>query len=364
MDKLNITIIGGGVVGLAIAACLSKDNHDVALLESHPSVGQETSSRNSEVIHAGIYYPPGSLKAKTCTAGARLLYDYCQEHSVPHKRTGKLIVATAPDEIPALHALYDNARSNGVEGLSMLEGPDIRKLEPRVTAIAAIHSSGTGILNVHTLMDRLYQQSLDLGVTFGFNSKVTTIDRDADGYVVGIDDYRFHSRVLINSAGLYSDKVAALPGIDVAAAGYALEYSKGSYFSYAGESPVSMLVYPLPSADKAGLGLHATPDLNGRLRFGPDAETVSSIEFKVDASKGDVFFESASKYISGLDRDAFSPDMAGVRPVLKGGGRDFIIREESGRGFGGFINLIGIESPGLTASLSIAEHVKALITDL
>ncbi len=363
MDKLNITIIGGGVVGLAMAACLSKDNHDIALLESHPKHGQETSSRNSEVIHAGIYYPPGSLKAKTCTSGARLLYDYCQEHSVPHKRTGKLIVATAPDELPALEALYDNARSNGVEGLNMLEGPDIRKLEPRVTALAAIHSPGTGILDVHALMDRLYQQSLDSGVTFGFNSKVTAIAPDAEGYVVGVDDYRFHSRVVINSAGLCSDKVAALCGIDVDEAGYALEYWKGSYFSYAGKSPVSMLVYPMPSADKAGLGVHATPDLNGRLRFGPDAEPVSSIEFKVDASKRDTFFESASKYISSLDRDAFSPDMAGVRPVLKGGGHDFIIREESGRGLRGFINLIGIESPGLTASLSIAEHVKTLVAE-
>ncbi|KKM94471.1 hypothetical protein LCGC14_1198120, partial [marine sediment metagenome] len=218
--------------------------------ESHPSHGRETSSRNSEVIHAGIYYVPGSLKAKTCTSGAHLLYGYCQEHSVPHKRTGKLIVATAPDELPALEALYDNARANGVEGLKMLEGPDIRKLEPRVTAIAAIHCPGTGILNVHTLMDRLYQQALDSGVTFGFNSKVTAISPDAEGYVVGMDEYRFHSKVVINSAGLCSDTVAAMCGIDVDEAGFEKEMEQHQETSRAGGEKFKIeQIVGLPATD-------------------------------------------------------------------------------------------------------------------
>lgn len=367
MDEVKITIIGAGVVGLAIAAELSREYENIVVLEKHEKFGQETSSRHSEVIHSGIYYPPGSLKAKLCVEGASLLYEYCEKHSIPHSRLGKLIVASNESEVTDLRELYETGIQNGAKGLTLIEKDEINKMEPNVNAVAAIYSPNTGIVDSHSLMSHLHGVAKSSGVLFSFNTEVDSIEKQKNGYVIGIKDngYKFVSSVVINSAGLSADRIAAMAGIDIDKAGYRLSHCKGSYFSYAGKSPVKMLVYPVPHKDLSGLGIHATLDLGDRLRFGPDTEYVDAIDYKVDAGKRDIFHESVNNYIEGLDKEDLNPDMAGIRPKIKGDGiKDFVIKHEIDRGMAGFINLTGIESPGLTASLSIAKYVKNIINSL
>jgi len=364
MDKVKITIIGAGVVGLAIAAELSREYDDIVVLEKHEKFGQETSSRHSEVIHSGIYYPPNSLKAKLCVEGARLLYEYCEKHSIPHSKLGKLIVASDESEVTALQELYETGIQNGVKGLTLIGKDEINKMEPNVNAVAAIYSPNTGIIDSHSLMSHLHRVANASGVLFSFNTEADFIEKQKNGYVIGIknNNYKFASSLIINSAGLSADRIAAMAGIDIDKAGYRLSHCKGSYFSYSRKSPVKMLVYPVPHKDLSGLGIHATLDLSGRLRFGPDAEYVDAIDYKVDAGKRDVFYESVKKNIGGLDKEALNPDMAGIRSKIKGESiKDFVIKHEVSKGMEGFINLIGIESPGLTASLSIAKYVKNMI---
>ncbi len=364
MDEVKITIIGAGVVGLAIAAELSREYNDIVVLERHDKFGQETSSRNSEVIHSGIYYPPNSLKATLCVKGAQLLYKYCEKYSIPHSKLGKLIVATNESELTDLQELYDTGILNGVEGLALIEKNEINEMDPNVNAIAALYSPNTGIIDSHSLMSRLYRFANASGVLFSFNTEVNLIEKQENAYVIGIknDDYKFISSVVINSAGLSADYVAGLAGIDIDRADYRLSYYKGSYFSYARKSPIKMLVYPVPHKDLTGLGIHATLDLGGRLRFGPDSEHVDFIDYKVDSNKIGIFYESVKKIIKGVDKEAFVPEMSGIRPKIRGEGiKDFVIKDEIDRGMGGFINLIGIESPGLTASLSVAKYVKNIL---
>ena len=390
MDKIKITIIGAGVVGLAIAAELSQEYSDIIVLEKHEKFGQETSSRHSEVIHSGIYYPPGSLKAELCIEGASLLYEYCEKHSIPHSRQGKLIVASNESEVADLQELYETGIQNGAKGLTLIEKSEVNKMEPNVNAVAAIYSPNTGIVDSHSLMSHLHGIAKSSGVLFSFNTEVDSIEKQKNGYVIGTRErkrgslgdmtqfspiksgsctrnvknngYKFVSSLIINSAGLYADHIAAMAGIDIDKAGYRLSHCKGSYFSYARKSPVKMLVYPVPHKDLSGLGIHATLDLGGRLRFGPDTEYVNAIDYEVDAGKRDFFYESAKNYIKGLDKEALNPDMAGIRPRITGDGiKDFVIKHEIDRGMTGFINLTGIESPGLTASLSIAKYVKTIV---
>lgn len=367
MDTVDITIIGAGVIGLAIAAELAGDGGDIVVLEHHDAFGRETSSRNSEVIHSGIYYPPGSLKASLCVEGAALLYQRCRDAGIPHARLGKYIVATEEGERGCLESLFSTALNNGVDDVVMRDGRDVRSDEPAVRCVTAIFSPSTGIVDSHSLMADLYHRASAGGVLFSFNSTLSSIEKTGDGYILGIDEenYRFHSSVVINAAGLQSDRVAALAGMDVDNAGYRLRYCKGSYFSYEKPSPVRRLVYPVPHTDLMGLGVHATLDLKGRLRFGPDAEYVDEIDYRVDAGRRDAFFDGASRIISGLDREAFIPDMAGVRPKIAGEGtKDFVIRHEADRGLEGFINLVGMESPGLTACLSVARLVSRLVKEV
>lgn len=366
MDEATITIIGGGVVGLAVAAELSQHYDSIVLLERHDKFGQETSSRNSEVIHAGIYYPPRSLKASLCVEGAEILYRCCEEHGIPHRRIGKLIGATEPSELLELEEMLRRGTDNGVRSLTLIDKQEIAQKEPGTNLLCALYSPNTGIIDSHSLMSHLYGAANVAGVVCSFNSEVNVLERRNGTYLVGLkgEDYSFLSRVVVNCAGLAADSVAQLAGIDVDEAGYRLQYSKGSYFSYGKKSPVRMLVYPVPHKDLAGLGVHATLDLGGRLRFGPDAEYVERIDYRVDPGKRDAFYESASRIIRGLDREAFVPDMAGIRPKIKGEGiKDFVIRHEVDRGLDGLINLIGIESPGLTASLAIARYVRDLVRD-
>ncbi|HLB24954.1 MAG TPA: NAD(P)/FAD-dependent oxidoreductase, partial [Nitrospirota bacterium] len=335
--------------------------------ERRETFGRETSSRNSEVIHSGIYYPAGSLKAALCVEGARLLYRFCEENSVPFKRLGKLIVASDEDEMPALEALYGNGGLNGVQGLEMMGKADVARMEPNVTAHSAIYSPRTGIFDTHGYMSVLYASASASGALFAFGGELRGIRKEDGGYVLSVGDegYSFFSRAVVNSAGLASDKVAGMAGVDVDAAGYRLAYCKGSYFSYSARPPVKMLVYPVPHEGLTGLGVHATPDMAGRLRFGPDVEYVDELDYRVDPEKSDVFHDGARKIIKGLEKAAFMPDMAGIRPKIKGEGfKDFVIRHEADRGFQGLINLIGIESPGLTASLAIAGHVGKIVSGI
>jgi L-2-hydroxyglutarate oxidase LhgO len=369
MEDVKITVIGAGVVGLAVAAELSTRYDNIVVLERHDTFGQETSSRNSEVIHSGIYYPEDSLKARLCVDGAGQLYEICEMYSIPHKKLGKLIVATEELELKTLEELHKKGQKNNVKGLVILDKNDVNRMEPNATAVAALYSPDTGIVDSHSLMKHFYNRAEDNGVIFAFNSEVNRLDKKKYGFVVGIqqDGYQFMSKMVINSAGLSSDYVAKLTGIDIQKSGYELKYCKGSYFSYAKPSPVKMLIYPVPHEELAGLGVHATLDLGGRLRFGPDAEYIETIDYKVDANKKESFYQGASKIISGLDSESFLPEMAGIRPKLQGPGekaRDFVIKEESDKGLPGLINLIGIESPGLTAAPAIARMVSVMVSAL
>jgi L-2-hydroxyglutarate oxidase LhgO len=362
MDEVTVTIIGAGVVGLAIAAELSKKISDIIVLEKHDSFGRETSSRNSEVIHSGIYYPKDSLKAKLCIEGAELLYQLCERYSVPFKKTGKCIIACDQSEFGSLQKLFNNGKSNGVKNIALIDKGKLEDLKIPVHGIAAIYLPSTGIIDSHALMNHLARFAEEHNVTIAYNSKVSSIISSSHGFQIHIeqDDYTFNSRVLINAAGLSADSVAALAGINMEKNPYKLHYCKGSYFAYTKKYRMPILIYPVPEKELTGLGVHATVDLGGRVRFGPDTEYVDVIDYQVDESKRDSFFYSASKMFPGLEKSAFQPDFAGIRPKLSGPRetvRDFVIVDEAKNGLPGLIDCIGIESPGLTASLAIARMV-------
>lgn len=362
MVSFKITIVGAGVVGLAIAYSLSHYFNDILVIDKEPSFGRETSSRNSEVIHGGIYYPHGSLKARLCVKGRRLLYEFCDKYSIPYKKLGKLIVGKEEEENHLIE-LYHRGLKNDVEGLELIDQRDIKRLEPNVKGYIAIHSKETGIIDSHSFMKRLYLLAKEKGVFFAFSKELISLEREKNSYLIEIKDgERILSNLVINSAGLYADKVAEKIGIAIDKEDYRIKYCKGDYFYYAKPSLVNRLIYPLPHTDLKGLGVHVTLDLAGRMKFGPSAYFVDEIDYKVDESSREYFFESASKLISGLEKEFLYPDMAGIRPKLAGEGiRDFIIKEESDKGLEGLINLIGIESPGLTSSLAIGEYVKNIL---
>ncbi len=365
MDKVEITIIGAGVIGLAIAAELSAKYDNIVVLEKHDSFGQGISSRNSEVIHSGIYYPEASLKARLCVEGAEGLYKLCERYSIPHKKLGKLIIATDQIEINTIEEFFEKGKNNNIKNLRLLDKQSVNKIEPNNNAVAAIYSPNTGIIDSHSLMKHFYNMAKDRGVLFAYNSEVILVNKQNKEFLVGIkqEDYHFKSKVVVNCAGLSADYIAGLAGIDIDDADYRLKYCKGSYFFYAKKSPVKMLIYPVPQKELIGLGVHATLDLGGRLRFGPDIEYVNAIDYNVNSNKKNIFYAGASKIIPGLEKMAFVPDMAGIRPKLQGHReetRDFVINEETDKGLPGLINLIGIESPGLTASPAIAKYVRDL----
>ena len=364
----QVTVIGAGVVGLAIAAELA--NHrksSIVVLEAAESFGQGTSSRNSEIVHAGIYYTPGSLKAELCIEGADRLYDFCDKHDVPNRVTGKLIVASKPSEEAALDELLARAQQNGAREVHLLSAREVAALEPAVRGSGALYSPRTGIVNSHEFMRRLAERVQASEAILLYRSPVVGLEKTPFGYEVAVggpQPYRFISQLVINAAGLMSDHVAAMAGFDVDSLDYRLRFCKGSYFKYTARSPVKRPVYPLPNRHLTGLGVHATLDLEGHLRFGPDVEflpehlSAEELNYDVDMSKADDFFESANGLIAGLEREHFVPDFSGVRPKLRGESiRDFVIRHEADRGWTGFFNLIGIESPGLTASLAIASRI-------
>jgi L-2-hydroxyglutarate oxidase LhgO len=369
MERVDILIVGAGLVGLAVARELSGAGKEVVVVERNISFGQETSSRNSEVIHGGMYYPAGSLKAKLCVEGRRLIYGLCAQHSIAHRKTGKLIVATDKSEIAALEGLLRQGQVNGVEGLSFIEGIGINRLEPKVRGMAALYSRETGIIDSHRFMEYLLASAKEKGATISYGSEVTGIERDKEGYGVKVrnagEEVELTASVVVNSAGLDSDNVAGLAGIDVFKEKYDLHYCKGQYFRVSPEKSrlISRLVYPVPKPAAGGLGIHATPDLAGSVRLGPDDSYLAGREkdYSVDEKRKAEFCRSVSRFIPCLEEGDLTADTSGIRPKLQeegGGFRDFVIRDEADKDLAGFINLIGIESPGLTASLAISALVK------
>ncbi|HDR68360.1 MAG TPA: NAD(P)/FAD-dependent oxidoreductase, partial [Bacteroidaceae bacterium] len=356
MDKAEITIIGAGVVGLAIGAELARQGQQVVVLEKNLRYGQEASSRNSEVIHAGLYYPTDSLKARLCVRGNRLLYELCRKNNINFRNTEKLVVARNHEEINELQRLRLLGESNDAGRLVILDKNDLKTIEPGIKGHAALLSTTTGIIDSHGLMAYFIKLIENNGGTIVYDSEVSAIDRIQGGYILHLskDTYNFFSRLVINSAGLHSDHIAKMVGIDIDKCGYCLSFCKGEYFSLQKKLNVSRLIYGVPCQD--GLGIHLVINLGGGLRFGPSHFYVDKIDYIVDPAHKEEFYSMCHDYFDGIEKEDLLPDTSGIRARLsqeKNGFRDFIIQDESDRGFPGFINLIGIESPGLTAAPSI-----------
>jgi len=363
MEQIDCLVIGAGVVGLAVARELALAGREVIVLEAADAIGTGTSSRNSEVIHAGIYYPAGSLKAEACVRGKRMLYDYCESHGVPHKRLGKLIVAASADQIATLHSLKAKAEANGVMDLAFLSRAEALALEPNLDVAAALLSPSSGVIDSHSYMLALQGDAEAAGAMIAFETPViggrvtsNRIEIDAGG----VNPMSLSARLVVNSAGLHCVDVAHLIQGIPEATKPKLYYAKGNYFGLTGKPPFSRLIYPVPEA--AGLGVHITIDMGGRARFGPDVEWVDGLEYAVDPARAEPFYAAVRRYWPGLADGALFPDYAGIRPKLQtptGEAADFVIQGPTVHGIPGLINLYGIESPGLTASLALAERVGA-----
>jgi len=369
MADFGVAVVGAGVVGLAVAARLSARGDDVLVLERRERHGTETSSRNSEVIHGGMYYPTGSLKARLCVEGNRRLYEYCARHDVPHRRTGKLIVGAEAGDDAALDALLVRGRANGVE-MERLDGAAVHRLEPHVRASGGLLSPNTGIVSAHGLMDALLAEARGHGAVLQARTTLVALERAGADWSLtlrgGQGEEAVSAERVVNAAGLESDTVAALAGIDVDAAGYRLHYCKGSYFSVPPRLArlVSRLVYPVPGP--VSLGTHAVIGLDGRVRFGPDAEYLPDrrLDYAIDEGKRRTFAPAVQRLVPEITEDDLTPDLSGIRAKLQGPGqgfRDFVVAEEGARGCPGLVSLIGIDSPGLTSSLAIAAEVERLL---
>jgi len=369
--EVNVTLIGAGVIGLAIACELAQQEREVFVFEKNHSFGLETSSRNSEVIHTGIYYPEDSFKTKLCVEGKSLLYKLCDRHGIAYKKLGKIIVAVNENEITQLEKLYEQGRKNGVADLILLSRTELEKLEPNIEARAGLLSPSSGILDSHSLLKFFYGQARERGAEFVFDTEVVGIEWMGAKYRVEIRDREgistFVSRIVINAAGLNSDRIAQLAGIDIAKAGYRLYYCKGEYFSLSSKyrNVVNRLIYPTP--EQAGHGIHVTVGLNGRVRLGPNARYVEKVDYRVDETQKEAFYSSVRRFLPYIELEDLAPEFAGIRPKLQAPDevfQDFVIAHEEKTGFPGLINLIGIESPGLTASLAVARYVGRMAKEL
>ncbi|MCM8806689.1 MAG: NAD(P)/FAD-dependent oxidoreductase [Candidatus Omnitrophica bacterium] len=365
MEKdFDVIVIGAGIIGLSVSYELSK-KYSVGLIEKNRKYGLETSSRNSEVIHSGIHYPPKSLKAKLCVEGNELLYEFLKENNIIHKKTGKLTVAVEKEEVKEIERLYKQGIQNGVPEMRIIERNEIKKICPDIDGICALYTGSTGILNVHYLMDCLYEKFLNNGGIAGFDEKVINIERKNALYLVETEKGKYYSEVVINCAGLYAEEISRKLGFN-----YNVFWAKGDYFTISKRFNIPLLVYPVPM--KEGLGIHLTPRFDGVLRAGPDVEYVkknyppypnekeNSI-FKPDENKKFFFYESIKKLLPKIDIEDLVPESYGIRPKLQKKGeefKDFVIKKE----IDGFINLIGIDSPGLTCCLSIARFIGTLLT--
>ncbi len=364
MERVDCVVIGAGVVGLACARALALAGREVIVLEEADAIGTETSSRNSEVIHAGIYYAPASAKAALCVEGKALLYRYCAERGVAHRRCGKLIVATEQEQIATLHKIQAQAAANGVHDLRLLTADEAKAMEPALRCVAALHSPSTGIIDSHGLMLAYLGEAEDHGAMRALQSPVTGGEIEANGIALdvgGAEPMRILARTVVNSAGLMAQRIAA------ALRGFPRHkippcyYAKGNYYSLSSRSPFTHLIYPVPEA--AGLGVHLTLDLAGQARFGPDVEWIAEIDYDVDLRRADGFYRAIRDYWPGLKDGQLAPGYAGIRPKLSGPDEpasDFLIQGPREHGVDGLVNLFGIESPGLTASLALAKHVARI----
>ncbi|MCM8766553.1 MAG: NAD(P)/FAD-dependent oxidoreductase [Candidatus Omnitrophica bacterium] len=365
MEKdFEVLVIGAGVVGLSIAYELSK-KYLVGLIEKNKKYGLETSSRNSEVIHSGIHYPTGSLKAKLCVQGNELLYEFLKENNILHKKTGKLTVAVEQKEVEEIERLYKQGIENGVPDIKIIEKNEIKKLASKIEGICALYTGSTGILNVHYLMDCLYEKFINNGGIAGLDEKVINIEKKNGLYLIETEKDKYYSEVVINSAGLYAEEISNKLGFK-----YDIYWAKGDYFTISKKVDIPLLIYPVPM--KEGLGIHLTPRFDGFLRAGPDIEYVQKVYppyhnqkensiFKVDEKKKEFFYKQIRKFLPNIEIEDLIPESYGIRPKLQKkeeSFKDFVIKEE----ISGFINLIGIDSPGLTCCLSIAKYVKNLIS--
>ena len=360
----DCVVVGAGVIGLAIGRALARAGRETLILESHDGLGAEISSRNSEVIHAGLYYPRGSLKARTCVRGRALLYAYCEQAGVAYRRCGKLIVATDDSQLEHLEIIQAAALQNGVEDVEMLSGREARNIEPALVCAGALRSPSTGIVDSHGLMLALLADAEHFGATCVFRSPVSGIRVRERAILMRCDSdgVEIRARWLVNSAGLnavsLAREISGFP-LDHVPQSY---FAKGSYFSLVGTTPFKQLVYPLP--EPGGLGVHLTLDMAGRARFGPDVQWTDTINYDVDQGRSAGFYAAIRKYWPGLPADSLQPAYAGIRPKISGPGEtpaDFRIDGPAQHGIRGIINLFGIESPGLTASLAIAELVAEMI---
>ncbi len=360
--EVDCVVIGAGVIGLACARRVAEAGCEVLILESEGEIGSGISARNSEVIHAGIYYPTGSLKARLCVAGRNRLYTYCVEHGVTARRVGKLVVATSAEQIPGLHALMEQARANGVDDLVAISADEACRMEPELTCVAAFHSPSTGIIDTHGLMLSLLGEAEARGAALARHAPVERGWIEDDGRITlavgGTDPMRVTTRFLVNAAGLGAQAIARTLDVYPADKIPPLHYAKGNYFSLGGRSPFSRLIYPMPEA--AGLGVHLTLDLAGQARFGPDVEWVQGLNYDVDPRRGDAFYAAIRTYWPGLRDGALQPAYAGIRPKIQAPdspAADFRIDGPEVHGLPGQVHLYGIESPGLTSCLAIADEV-------
>jgi L-2-hydroxyglutarate oxidase LhgO len=364
VDQVDCVVIGAGVVGLAVARALALQGREVMVLESQDGIGTGTSSRNSEVIHAGIYYPPGSLKAQLCVRGRALLYAYCAQRGVGHSRCGKLIVATSSAQVAQLEGIRAKAAANGVCDLVLLSREEALAMEPNLSCVAALHSPGTGIVDSHALMLALQGDLENAGGMVVLNSPLLHAVCSPYGIeLTAVDGTRLLARTVVNAAGLLAPQLASrFEGLAAQHVPRAY-FAKGNYFTLSGRSPFGRLIYPVPEV--AGLGVHLTIDLGGQAKFGPDVQWVDSPDdLVVDARRGEAFYAQVRKYWPGLPDGALVPGYSGIRPKVSGpseAAADFIIQGPAVHGVAGLVNLFGIESPGLTSSLAIGEMVAQLL---
>jgi L-2-hydroxyglutarate oxidase LhgO len=361
VEKLDAVVVGAGVVGLAVARALALAGREVVILEAEDAIGTHTSSRNSEVIHAGIYYPQDSLKAEACVAGRQLLYEYCRTHGVPHRRCGKLIVATDRAQIPELKKIQEKAHANGATDVVEIPAQEALAMEPELRCVAALHSPSTGIIDSHALMLSYLGEAESRGAMLALKSFLVGGEVASDGIVLhvgGAEAMTVKASLVVNSAGLRAPSVAkSLAGYPAALAPREL-YAKGNYYSLNRKNPFTRLVYPVP--EPGGLGVHVTLDLAGQARFGPDVEWVERVSYEVDPGRAARFYAAIRRYWPGLPDDSLAPGYAGIRPKTSGPGEpasDFEIQGPRRHGIPGLVHLFGIESPGLTASLALARRV-------
>jgi len=366
MDKVECVVIGAGVVGLAVARALAQAGREVVVLEAEDAIGTHTSSRNSEVIHAGIYYPKGSLKARACVEGRRRLYEYCETHGFPFRRCGKLIVATSLSQEKELQSIKAKAHENGVTDVVEIPAAEAMRMEPALRCVAALHSPSTGIIDSHALMLAYQGDAEAAGAMLALKSPLQRVLVSRGGFEIQVENTKINAKLLVNSAGFRAPSVARLMQGFPAAKIPPEYYAKGNYYSLASRPPFSRLVYPVP--EPGGLGVHVTLDLAGQARFGPDVEWVERFDprtdYAVDPKRSERFYAAIRRYWPALPDGALAPGYSGIRPKISGPqepAADFLIQGPAAHGVPGLVNLFGIESPGLTASLALADDAVTLL---